>query len=289
LSQLLSTLLVQTAIWTGLFALGTAIEFIAAIDRSAIRRRLPGLAFNYISVFGSIIIAWPLQQLWKHLGLASHIVIPLADWLAPLGTAGSVAYVAILVIVTDFFRYWCHRAEHHRWLWPYHAVHHAQTELHVSNSSGHPLQVVPDFLLVSLPLSLFQFSGPGLPFLISALVGLMTLYIHSPIEIHAGPLRRLIVDNRFHRIHHSIEERHFDRNFGIGLSLWDAMFGTAYWPGSDEWPATGVAGLDPPRSIGAFLAFPFKRIGEATRPVSAGRKAATCGPFLRQLPGQPRC
>ncbi len=232
------------------------------IDRYTMRQRWMGIAFNYLSLIGSIIVAWPLQQAWAHLGLSKQIVIPLADWLAPFGLFGFVAYVAILLTLTDFFRYWCHRAEH-RWLWRLHAVHHAPTELHVANSAGHPLQVIPDFLLISVPLSLIQFAGPAIPTLIGAFVVLMSMYIHSPINIHAGPLRRLIVDNRFHRIHHSREERHFDRNFGIGLSIWDAIFGTAYWPDPGDWPATGVAGLEPPKSIGAFLLYPLNGMRDA--------------------------
>ncbi|GAC1574791.1 MAG: hypothetical protein NVS3B5_05300 [Sphingomicrobium sp.] len=258
--EFLSALLVQVEIMTVLLALCIVMEFIAVIDRYTMRQRALGIALNYLSLIGSIVAAWPLQQIWAYFGLSRRIVIPLADWLSPYGVGGAVAYIAILLAMTDFLRYWSHRAEH-RWLWPFHAVHHAQTELHVANSAGHPLQVIPELLLVSIPLSLVQFTGPGVPTLISAFVVLMTMYIHSPIDIHAGPLRRLIVDNRFHRIHHSIEERHVDRNFGIGLSIWDWMFRTAYWPKPDEWPQTGVAGLEPPKSIAAFLLYPIKGMG----------------------------
>ena len=62
----------------------------------------------------------------------------------------------------------------------------------------------------------------------------------------------MIADNRFHRIHHSIQPQHFDKNFGAGTSLWDQLFGTAYFP------AARVAGdrlVDQPevRSIQRYL------------------------------------
>lgn len=255
-----SALFVQIEIMTALLVLCVAMEFIAVIDRYTMRQRWLGITLNYLSLVGSILAAWPLQQIWAHVGFSKHIVVPLADWLSPYGVAGSVAYVAILLTLTDFLRYWSHRAEH-RWLWPFHSVHHAQTELHVANSAGHPLQAVPELFLVSMPLSLIQFSGPGVPSLISAFAVLMSMYIHSPIDIHAGPLRRLFVDNRFHRIHHSIEQKHVNRNFGIGLSIWDWMFRTAYWPKRNEWPNTGVTGLKPPQSIADFLLYPLRASG----------------------------
>ena len=43
----------------------------------------------------------------------------------------------------------------------------------------------------------------------SGVLLLLTYYIHSPIDVHFGRLRKVLVDNRFHRIHHSIEPRHF--------------------------------------------------------------------------------
>lgn len=68
----------------------------------------------------------------------------------------------------------------------------------------------------------------------------------------------VIVDNRFHRIHHSLDEKHFDKNFGIAMSLWDWIFGTAHWPSKDEWPKVGVAGVDQPRNVVDFLALPWR-------------------------------
>ncbi len=33
-----------------------------------------------------------------------------------------------------------------------------------------------------------------------------------------------------HQVHHSTDERHFDRNFGSTLAIWDRLFGTFYQP-----------------------------------------------------------
>jgi hypothetical protein len=63
---------------------------------------------------------------------------------------------------------------------------------------------------------------------------------HGNIRTNLGPLRYLIVTPQSHHIHHSLEPRHRDRNFGSILCLWDHLAGTQYH-GYDEYPETGIA------------------------------------------------
>lgn len=233
----------------------TIMEHVAVLERVTLRQRLPGILFQAVQIVLGAVVVWPLQQVWTRLGLAP-LIVPLHSWLAPL-PGGTILYFLVLFAISDFLIYWRHRAEH-LWFWPIHAVHHAPRELHAANDFGHPLQAIPNFLFVSLPLSLVQMNGPGTPFVVGLMSSLLMMYLHSPIDVHFGPLRRLIADNRFHRIHHSLETRHYDRNFSVGLSLWDALFGTAYWPARDEWPSVGVPDLPAPRTLRTFLLLPFR-------------------------------
>jgi len=169
-----------------------------------------------------------------------------------------------LILFGDFLEYWRHRAEH-AWFWPIHAVHHAPTDLHAANGFGHPLQVITSFLFVSLPMSAIQFQGAGFPVLIGLVITFMVFFIHSPTAVHFGPLRYVVVDNRFHRIHHSLEQRHFDKNFGITFSLWDQLFGTAHFPKEDEWPEVGIAGHSPPATLRAFVCYPLNFLAGSRR------------------------
>ena len=110
---------------------------------------------------------------------------------------------------------------------------------------------------------------------------LLTYYIHASIGVHFGPLRKILVDNRFHRIHHSTEQRHFDKNFGICFSIWDRMFGTACDPVGDEWPKVGLANVDPPRTIADYFLMPFRLTQSERRHLSVlsaeAPKPATIG------------
>jgi sterol desaturase/sphingolipid hydroxylase (fatty acid hydroxylase superfamily) len=245
------------ATFLGLFALlaAIALEHIGPRERYSWRERLPGILMNVVSSPLSLALVLPLTWMWGKLGLGPLLIVPLWHWLEPLGTAGYLTQIIVLVAVADFLAYWRHRVEH-AWLWPVHVVHHAPRELHVANDLGHPVQNIFNFVFILVPMSLIQIDGPTTPFVVGAIVTLAGYYIHSPVEWHLGPLRRLIVDNRFHRIHHSLEPRHFDKNFGIVFSAWDHLFGTAYSPG-EEWPAVGVAGVPAPRTVMQFLGLPL--------------------------------
>jgi sterol desaturase/sphingolipid hydroxylase (fatty acid hydroxylase superfamily) len=52
-------------------------------------------------------------------------------------------------------------------------------------------------------------------------------------------LRYVLVTPQSHRVHHSIEPEHQDKNFGAILSIWDHLFGTQYRK-YDEYPDTGI-------------------------------------------------
>jgi sterol desaturase/sphingolipid hydroxylase (fatty acid hydroxylase superfamily) len=195
-------------------------------------------------------LMWPL---WSSLG-----VKPLLPDLAPPGlpkAAGILVGCAAAAFVGDFVYYWCHRFQH-RFLWRFHAVHHSVRELSGAATYHHVSEEVFKFLLYMIPLSLLTRDPYAIP-VFGWLLGLQGNYLHSPTKLHFGPLGRYFIDNRFHRIHHSVEERHFDKNFGLITTLWDSLFGTAHFPAADEWPDTGVADFPEPATIRQFLLSPF--------------------------------
>lgn len=161
----------------------------------------------------------------------------------------------LTLLLIDLLKYWERRFEH-RFFWPVHRVHHAPTDLHAMNNYGHPLHALPLVVMVILPLSLLNFESLAILVAVTIIFGVLNAISHSPIDLHFGRFRRLVIDNRFHRIHHSLEAQHFDKNFGVIFPFWDAMFGTAHFPQPDEWPKVGVAGTDPPSDLLSFLKLP---------------------------------
>lgn len=244
------------------------IERIAAREPFSLSARFPGFMMNIAQVVFGTMLMWPVGKLWGVIGIGPLVTIPLWHWLSPLGLLGYGLQFLTLVMVADFLAYWRHRAEH-KWFWPIHVVHHSPTELHAANDIGHPVQILFTLTFITLPMSLFQIDGPETPAAVGFVVSLLSYYIHSPVDVHFGRLSKVLVDNRYHRIHHSLEERHFDKNFGICFSLWDRMFGTSYDPVPGEWPDVGVAGVAPPGTVTDYLLLP-------QRVLKAERQAKRC-------------
>ncbi len=51
-----------------------------------------------------------------------------------------------------------------------------------------------------------------------------------------GWLGRIFVSPAHHQVHHSGDPKHFNKNFGSCLALWDWMFGTLYVPKKEREP-----------------------------------------------------
>jgi sterol desaturase/sphingolipid hydroxylase (fatty acid hydroxylase superfamily) len=50
---------------------------------------------------------------------------------------------------------------------------------------------------------------------------------HSHVWLSYGPfVERLAISPAHHQVHHSVDAKHHDRNFGSALAIWDWMFGT---------------------------------------------------------------
>lgn len=220
----------------------------------SIRSRLKAFVFWMAWTPFSIAILMAAASLWSRLG-----VQPLLRDLAPAHLPRIVSVlIAILAaaLIGDFFYYWCHRAQH-RFFWRFHAVHHSVREMSGMTAFHHVSEAGFKFVLYTIPLSFFIRDPFELP-IIGGLLGLQGHYLHSPVRLNFGPLGRIFQDNRFHRIHHSVHPEHFDKNFGVFTTLWDWMFGTAYFPAKGEWPQTGVSDFPEPESLADFFLAPFR-------------------------------
>jgi sterol desaturase/sphingolipid hydroxylase (fatty acid hydroxylase superfamily) len=81
---------------------------------------------------------------------------------------------------------------------------------------------------------------------------------HANVRIRLGRFVTWIGNPQWHRIHHSVQPEHFDKNFAGLLPLWDIVFGTAWVPRRDEYPATG---LDLDEKIGVLegIVWPLRK------------------------------
>lgn len=186
----------------------------------------------------------------------------------PLRVLGWLVAAFAVSMLGNFIYYWLHRAQHAvPLLWRFHKVHHSVREMSATNSYHHVTESLLEYVVVLVPMTFLLGVAAGpVPWIVLVITGTQDYFIHSSTAIDIGPLRYLIGENRFHRIHHSLEARHFDRNFATSTPLWDVLFGTAYFPQRGEWPEVGFADTQDPQTIGEFLMMPFRSETPAPTP-----------------------
>ena len=160
----------------------------------------------------------------------------LPGWLVVLG------FTLSHFLLDDLSKYLVHRALH-RWplLWAFHKVHHsAETLTPLTVFRTHPLEAVVFSLrgtaVQAAVVSVFVFFFGSAVDLFTVLGASVLLFAfnaagsnlrHSHVRISYGRrLERILMSPAQHQIHHSVEERHHDRNFGTVLALWDWIGGT---------------------------------------------------------------
>jgi len=167
---------------------------------------------------------------------------------APLWAQGLVAFVSKDLVE------WCGHNLLHRvpWLWEVHKLHHSIVDLDwIGNFRFHWGEIVVYRALTYFPLAVLGVDARVL--LVLAAVGTLIGHLnHSNLDLTWGPLRYVLNSPRMHVWHHDLEwpaDRPRGVNFGIALSVWDWLFGTAYWPSEAEAPTQqparlGFSGMD---------------------------------------------
>jgi sterol desaturase/sphingolipid hydroxylase (fatty acid hydroxylase superfamily) len=247
-----------------------AFELVFGRNKYSLTSRVRAAMFWLVYITITVAVFTAFNALWPKLGIKPLFSLSLAGFSESpnklVNIVGWIVTPAVAVIIGEFFYYWFHRAQHtFKFLWAFHSEHHAIREMSAWNSNHHVTEEIFRIPFVIIPTSLLIHVDPGFaPVLVWLIIGVQGQYIHSHTRLNLGPLRYVVADNHFHRIHHSIEERHYDKNFGSFTSVWDTLFGTAHFPKRDEWPDTGVIEHDEPKTVGEYLLRPFRKLRAKT-------------------------
>ncbi|MDU0354620.1 sterol desaturase family protein [Paraglaciecola aquimarina] len=154
----------------------------------------------------------------QHFGVLN--ILPIPEWTA----------ITLAVIALDCLIYWQHRVFHRvPLLWRLHRVHHADPHLDASTGLRfHPIEIALSLVIKGGAIMLL--GVPVLAILIFEIVlNASAIFNHSNITLPnwlEKPLRKVIVTQAMHRIHHSQVVTETDSNFGFCLSTWDRLFGS---------------------------------------------------------------
>ena len=142
---------------------------------------------------------------------------------------------AIGLLLYDFTYYWQHRMGH-EWnlLWSSHVVHHSSDRFNLATALRVPSASMHLWTWVfALPLAI-----AGIPPQVYAVASLLNLlyqfWIHTERIGSLGWFDRWFGSPSNHRVHHGVNERYLDKNYGGILMLWDRMFGTFEDERADE-------------------------------------------------------
>lgn len=129
-------------------------------------------------------------------------------------------------VILDFFSYWAHRISHtQRFWWATHVVHHSSENFNLSVSFR--LSWVQHLKIIFiLPVSFLGFH-PVIIFIVNQLAVLFQFWVHTE---YIGRLPKafefIFATPSNHRVHHGMQKKYRNKNFGATFMIWDRLFGT---------------------------------------------------------------
>lgn len=229
------------------------------------RSTLLDFRFAAIDIVLTILIYVPIMTGIGVLGAKgmSWALVGHLGWEPPgsLPPTAIVIAAAGFLLLHDLINYWAHVLFHKvPVLWAFHRVHHSVEVLTPAAAYRiHPVEII-GFAMLQAPAvglsavfyenilgrdqQITMIFGVSIVGFVLALLG--THLRHSHIWFSYGPVfNRLFMSPAHHQIHHSIDPRHWNKNFGVKLSVWDGLFGTHYRPGHPEVLQVGLPDAAP--------------------------------------------
>lgn len=156
----------------------------------------------YTAVYSAVAI-WPDHPFWTSW----------AGWLTAL-------------VFYDLCYYWLHRAGHESAVfWAAHVVHHQSQDYNLSTALRQTSTGTLLGWIFYLPMAV-----AGVPPLVFGVVALIDLlyqfWVHTEQVGKLGWFDRWFCSPSNHRVHHAVNDRYVDRNYGGILIVWDRLFGS---------------------------------------------------------------
>ena len=185
-------------------------------------------------------------------GVENLVMIEISSW-------PTWVQMVFLLVVADFINWNTHRLLHRvPFLWNFHKVHHSVEQMgFAAHLRFHWMETILYKTIQYLPLAMIGFSVADM-FVVYMFNTAVGHWNHANIKVNIGPLKYLLNSPGMHIWHHSYElpeDRPYGVNFGITLSVWDWIFGTAWIPRDGRDIRLGFPGIRkfPQRFWGQFV------------------------------------
>lgn len=188
-----------------------------------------------------------------------------------------VLFTASMLLAYDLSYYLYHTMQHRvPVLWELHKVHHsAEVMIGTTKDRVHPVDEVMnkvwDGLITGPMYGLWLFlivdqvelTVLGINIYMLRNIIMMNFVRHTHLKISFGHvLNQVVLCPHYHQLHHSTNPKHYDRNFGLMLTIWDRMFGTLARPEHDETFEFGLPGreADQYQSLYGLYVLPLRKV-----------------------------
>lgn len=190
-------------------------------------------------------------------GVTNLVAIEIGSWPGWL-------QLLTLFVTADFIQWNVHRMLHRvPWMWEFHKLHHSVKEMgFAAHLRFHWMETVIYKTVQYIPLAMIGFSIRDfyVVHVIAILIGHLN---HANLNWTYGPLRYLLNNPQMHIWHHARDwpaDRPYGANYGLSLSVWDYLFGTAYIPYNGRDIELGFNDDDTyPRDFGHQMIYPFQK------------------------------
>lgn len=152
----------------------------------------------------------------------------------------------IFFIIADFIQWNVHRMLHRvPWMWEFHKLHHSVKEMgFAAHLRFHWMETIIYKSIQYIPLAMIGVSIQQF-FVLHMFTVLIGHLNHANVGWGYGPLGYIFNNPRMHIWHHAKDlpsDHKYGVNFGISLSIWDYLFGSAYIPHSGKDITLGFEG-----------------------------------------------
>jgi sterol desaturase/sphingolipid hydroxylase (fatty acid hydroxylase superfamily) len=239
--------------------------------------------FLFFNSVLKLILIFPILYSWRYLGTEIGFFLEENGslWENALNQNQVYLFYPIaFLILYDLTYYLIHLAMHKiPVLWEFHKIHHSATSLNpITQYRLHPVELLINnfnYVFVSSVLyGVFDYLCADTLLYTEILeVNVFTLLFgffgatlrHSQVRLkYFNFLEGFLISPYQHQIHHSSDPKHFDKNMGSKLAIWDRLFGTLVRSGKAEKLKFGLGSDDQIRfrSFAQNLYMPFVSIPE---------------------------
>lgn len=226
-----------TVVTLALFFLAAFIDvFALGWEKSGLRKLLKGgdqSVWNDITCYLlSVLRVFDILALISSLGIAYFLASIFINYLNfNLSDLIQNQWLKLIIvfILLDLLHYFQHRFMHVKPFWELHAYHHSAEEFTLlTTSRGHVLEGAIYFLFSGIFYAIV--GGDDLLEVIFYLNAVREGYqylLHSDLNWHLGFIGKyVLISPAAHRLHHSISEKDYNKNYGTFFVWWDKLFGT---------------------------------------------------------------